>query len=207
MLRTPGRYSSEAMIQQYQTHIWGYSEYTNGSICHAVHCKLERLHSMQRRFLHGIDLDEATAHLQYNFAPPTLRRDIGIPGLIHKRNLGFAHPAFNTLLPLVPASWYAYPPTPSHNNQITNSRSEVIYQHDMFSRSIFGYVDVYNRLPQYIIECDTVRSFQKELSIIARHRCRAGIELWNCLSMPSIVDHRSFETIAKAWSCWCFETS
>ena len=36
---------------------------------------------------------------EISFAPPSLRRDIGILGMFHKRVLGLAHPIFNRLLP------------------------------------------------------------------------------------------------------------
>ena len=37
--------------------------------------------------------------MEYNFAPPSVRRDIGILGLLHKRILGKSHPVFQKLLP------------------------------------------------------------------------------------------------------------
>ena len=36
MLRTRGHYDLSAMMSQYKTQIWGFSEYANGCICHAV---------------------------------------------------------------------------------------------------------------------------------------------------------------------------
>ena len=37
--------------------------------------------------------------LDYNFAPPCLRRDIGLLGFVHKRVLGQCHPAIKYFLP------------------------------------------------------------------------------------------------------------
>ena len=45
------------------------------------------------------ELTEEVAFLSYNFAPPTIRRNIGMFGFLHKRVLGKAHPCFQKLLP------------------------------------------------------------------------------------------------------------
>ena len=39
--------------------------------------------------------------ISFDFAPPSLRRDIGILGLLHERILGLSHPVFQTLFPLL----------------------------------------------------------------------------------------------------------
>ena len=74
-------------------------ETQNGAIFHSAEYLVEKLDSAQRRFLHELDLDEATAFMEFNFAPPSLRRDIGILGLLQKRVLGKAHPVFQKLFP------------------------------------------------------------------------------------------------------------
>ena len=178
MLRTRGHYDCEAMLHQFKSHIWGHTEYANGCISHAVRSQLERLNSMQRGYLHGLQLNEEIAFIQYNFVPPTLRRDIGMLGLIHKRVLGLAHPDHSFLLPWAPPSWYTSRFRPRHNKQITNMRSAVIFNHGLFNRSIFGMVDVYNRLPQEFIDCQTIAEFQKELTTIAKRRCLNGVTHW-----------------------------
>ena len=134
---------------------------------------------MQRGYLNGIQLNEEIAFVQYNFAPPTLRRDIGMLGLIHKRVLGQAHPAYSFLLPWAPPDWYtATRFRPRHNKQINNRRSEIIFNHGLFNRSVFGMVDVYNRLPQVIIDCESISDLQKELTVIAKRRCLDGVAHW-----------------------------
>ena len=94
-------YSKKDLISQFKTHIWGIMETQNGAIFHSAEYLLEKLDSAQRRFLHELDLDEATAFMEFNFAPPTLRRDIGLLGLLHKRVLGLAHPAYEQLFPFM----------------------------------------------------------------------------------------------------------
>ena len=123
-------------------------------------------------------ITEASAFIDYNFAPPCLRRDVAILGLIHKRALGLAHVAYEQLLPFAPLSWYSLPRPPQHNKQLNIHRDLCIYKHNMFNRSIFGMVDVYNRLSQRMVNYDSVKSFQSELTKIAKQRCARGEATW-----------------------------
>ena len=179
MLRTRDKYSTESMIQQYKSHVLGLLEHSNSSILHACDSQLQRLDSVQRRFLHGLALTEEIAFRVYNLAPPTLRRDIGVLGLIHKRVLGLAHPAYSVLLPWAPP--LVVPPggiLTRHNKQLDSHGMDVIFNHGLFFRSIFGLTEVYNRLPQIIVNFDTVKDFQAALTNMARYRCSRGAEHW-----------------------------
>ena len=44
-------------------------------------------------------MTEELAFLNYNFASPILRRNIGMLGFLHKRVLGLSHPNIQKLLP------------------------------------------------------------------------------------------------------------
>ena len=183
MLRTRGQYSQNDMCHQLKIHVWSHMEHVNGCIAHAAPSHLNKLDSAQRYFLNGMDMTEEVAFLDHNLAPPSLRRDIGLLGLLHKRVLGQCHPAYNDLLPLAPASWYQGPPAPRHNRLLNNHIHECMFHCDLFSRSIFGMVNIYNRLPQCFIDCETVSTFQHELTAVARRRCDIGHEHWkDCFS-------------------------
>ena len=92
MLRIANLYTKTDMIQQFKTHIWGYFEYSCGSILYATENQLQKIDNIQTRFLRHLNIDEDVAFLEYNFAPTMLRRDIGILGFIHKRILNDCHP-------------------------------------------------------------------------------------------------------------------
>ena len=139
---------------------------------------------MQRGFLQGILSVDFNAFSVYNFAPPSLRRNIGILGLIHKRVLGLAHTEFEKFMPFVPASYYESRVRPRHNKMLSTRRSDIIYRHAIFNRSIFGSVDIYNRLPQWLVDIDSVSGFQHELTAIAKTRCDNGIEDWQFSFSP-----------------------
>ena len=101
ILRTRRHYSVKDLIGQFKTHVWGLLEYQTGAYFHASSYLLKKFDSAQRGFLEELQVDEATAFIAHNFAPPTLRRNIGILGLLHKRVLGKAHPVFKKLLPFL----------------------------------------------------------------------------------------------------------
>ena len=106
---------------------------------------------------------------QYNLAPPTLRRDIAMLGLLHKVTLRLAHKDFATLFP--PSSYRH-----QHGTRLAQRRHDKqLYelcdgtQTEQLNRSIFGLTRVYNLLPQDIINTTTIHSFQTLLTRTARN--------------------------------------
>jgi hypothetical protein len=176
ILRTRAHYDVASLIMQYKTHIWGIFESRNGAIYHASDSHLDRIDSLQRGFLHELGISEQEAFTSFNFAPPTLRRDIGMLGFIHKRVLGLAHPRIEGLLP-----WYTTVftrPRMGHNKQLYNNFREVHFQIGLFSRSIFCLVDLYNNLSQTAVDCTSVSSFQAYLTHLVRVHCQNGSPRW-----------------------------
>ena len=86
------------MLLQCKTHVLCILECSNAAIYHASANHLEVLDSLQGHFLREIRLSEDEAFLQYNTAPLKLRNHIGVLGLLHKIQLGEAHPDFGNLL-------------------------------------------------------------------------------------------------------------
>ena len=58
-----------------------------------------KLDNLQASFVHALDMTVEVAFLHHNFAPPTLRRDIGILGFLHKRVLNRCHTSVARLFP------------------------------------------------------------------------------------------------------------
>ena len=94
LLRTRAHCDLRILVNQFKTHLWGFMAIHNGAIFHAATTHLNKIDSLQRHFLHELDISEEDACLNYNFAPPSLRRDIGILGLLHNCVLGKAHPVY-----------------------------------------------------------------------------------------------------------------
>ena len=172
LLRTRGLYNHAQMLDQYKTHIWNLIEYHNGVLQHACATQLQRIDSMQRGFLQEMHLTEASAFIHYNFAPPCLRQDIGLLGSLHKKNLGLCHEAIIGFFPRRPHVH------PWHDKQLENYSSRCPTRNSMFSRSIFQMVLVYNRLPQDVVNIDSVSGFQACLTAMAKRRCEADAVNW-----------------------------
>ena len=71
--------------------------------------------------------------------------------MLHKRVLDKAHPTFEKLLP-----WYTerFPEGRSqgHDKQLYGHHCEVKCHNSLFFRSIFAVCDVYNNLPQHVVD-------------------------------------------------------
>ena len=172
LLKTESIYSVSDMLVQYKTHIWSILEYQNGTIMHAAPCLLAKLDDMQKSFVNKLLLTEPMAFLDFNLAPPGMRRDIGILGFLHKRVLGQCHVAIRQLLPFIApqAAW--------HDKQLESHIESCIARPQLFCRSLFGMVAVYNRLPEEVVESTSVKQFQQKLTSIAKAKCDNGCPSW-----------------------------
>ena len=123
-------------------------------------------------FLRDIHLIEEVAFLDYNLAPLSLRRDIGVLGFLHKRVFGHCHPALCDFLPfdVRHSTW--------HDKQLQSNLESVIAFHPMYHRSLWGAILIYNRLFQALFDSATVKDFQKQLTQIARSRCMQSAPDW-----------------------------
>ena len=93
--------------------------------------------------------------------------------------LGLAHPAYLDLLPYASPARYVTEPLPRHGRQIENGWQRSSMRFQLFHRSLFGMVEVYNRLPARIVQLDNVSDFQSELTAFVKHSM--------CASAPSVV--------------------
>ena len=177
ILRTRAYYNVSSLISQFKTHIWGLIEAHSGGMFHTAASLLQKIDDAQSSFLHQLQMTSEQAFLEFNFAPPSLRRNIGILGLLHKRALGKCHPSFERLLPFL-ADKVSQTLGSGHNKQLYGHWDVISSHQALFNRSIFAMVDIYNCLPQRIIDCTSVTAFQKELTQVARRRCKDGNAAW-----------------------------
>ena len=178
ILRMRGFYNEAQLINQFKTHVWSLLEMDAGAIFHAASSLLEKLDEAQNRFLRAIDITPEHAFLQHNFAPPKLRRNMAMLGMLHKRVLGKCHPSFARLLP-----WFTerFPEGRGHghNKALYGHNCEITHCQGLFSRSIFAMVDIYNNLPQHVVDNVTVSEFQSYLNHLAYTRCQQGDVSWS----------------------------
>jgi len=172
ILRTRGLYNHADMIRQYKTHIWSLIEYHNGVIQHACASQLQRIDAAQRGYLRELHLTEESGFVVYNFAPPSLRRDIGLLGFLHKRTLEQCHPAIIAFFGRAPHV------QPWHDKQLQTYLAQCTHQRGLYERSIFNIVHVYNRLPQEVVDIASVSNFQACLTAMAKRKCDVGARNW-----------------------------
>ena len=174
LLRTRSHYSIASLIEQFKTHVWGLMEAHSGGIFHASTSILEQFAKSQIYFLEELGETEATAFLNFNFAPPALRRNIAMLGMIHKKVLGKCHPSFDKLLPSK-----SYITEDRNSKQIYAHWLEIKEHRALFNRSIFGMVDLYNNLSQAVVDSSSVSLFQSRLTEVARERCKRNASEWH----------------------------
>ena len=64
---------------------------------------------------------------------------------------------------------------------------------DVFKRSAFGLIAVYNLLPAHVVASESVKAFQSLLQKELRKAAHLGINNWQRLFAP---DHRSLGVVA-----------
>ena len=138
---------------------------------------LPKFDDVQRHFLQDVELSEETAFVDLSFAPPTLRRNIGMLGLLHKRVLGKSHPDFQDLVLFFNAH-FGFAVAGLHNKQLYSHALEVTAHVGLFRCSVFAMVDVCNHLLQEVIDCASVSAFQTQLTQIAREHSMNSMPNW-----------------------------
>ena len=183
LIRSRPYYSLEDMITQFKTHVWGKIEYHHGATLHACESALSKIDLLQTNFVRDLRITPEMAFLDYNLAPLSLRRDIGLLGFIHKRVLGECHMAVKTLLPFsdIENRW--------HSKQLETHIDNCVGRHTLYWRSLFGLIHVYNRLPEHIINVNSVKEFQSRLTQSARQRCSDWDANWA----------KAFRNCAELW--------
>ena len=145
-------------------------------IYHTSLSHLESIDVLQTHFLCDIGLTEETAFLLYNMAPLKLRRGIGALGLLHKIQLGDAHPDFGNLFARKTCAFIA---NTRHGRRRHGKQFQEIAGNSLFfRRSLFGAVRVYNVLPEHIVNASSVSMLQQLLTKDARSRCQQGAATW-----------------------------
>ena len=72
-----------------------------GGYSHATLSLLEKIDDVHYRFFRDLDVTSSDACLEHAFAPPSLRRNLGILGLIHKKNHRQTPPQLRSLIAIV----------------------------------------------------------------------------------------------------------
>ena len=197
LLRTIHMYSTKTLVNQYKTHVQPITESTTSAIYHAATSTLEPLDRLYTTFIHAIDLTPHDAFIHHNFAPPQLRRDIAMLGLLHKITLHKCHEDFHALFPAAEQTRH------DHRTRLSSSRhNRQLHEHcdgthtDLTGRSLLALATIYNLLPQHVVDAKTTSTFQTHLTNAARHACLEGLTNWPQLYSPRLSPHPNFYTLS-----------
>ena len=156
-----------------------------GSFYHACDTVLEKLDRVQNHFVKEVGLTCDDASLLQNLVPLSVRRDIGMLGLIFQCSHGTAHHSLQDLFPKAPSATHSYKTrfqVYCHTMQPIETREGT--HHALLRRSVFGLLRIWNRLPSRVVHAPSVKEFQNMLTDIARSACRRGYPQWMCVLSP-----------------------
>ena len=94
----PRLLQSSGCLRTVQNPIWGLIEAHYGGYFQSVLSLLLKIDHAQNRFLGELEASLEQAFLDFNAAPPRIRRNIAVLGLLQKRIIGKCHPSFQRLL-------------------------------------------------------------------------------------------------------------
>ena len=92
-----------------------------------------------------------------------------------------------------------------HDKQITFHLEKCIGRHQLYFRSLFGKILAYNRLPQCSVNASSIKSFQSELTKIARLRCEKQKEDWQSTFHNEVEIWKTRQMLAWHWT-WVQES-
>ena len=188
LLRTRRFYSTGELVAQFKTHVLSVLESAVGAVYHATNTTLHPLDRVLNSFLREVGLDSCKAFLEHKFAPTELRRNVAMLGFLHKAALGSAHPYTCALFPAAPPEQNAHLRTRLSLKRHSLQLEDRVLHYtqtplEVFRRSVFGLVKVYNLLPQSWVAGD-VTHLQRCLTRAAKRACADGADDWELLFSP-----------------------
>ena len=133
----------------------------------------------------NIGVNEIDGIEHFHVAPLRTRRDMAMLGIIHRALLGVGPDQFR--------AFFRYNPDSSsvarnrHGKQIVSYRRGKFL--DLLAYSMLGAADVYNLLPEYIVEAPTTKEFQHRLQELAVAAANNGMHDWQNIFSPRQVLH------------------
>ena len=180
LIRSRKFHTTKEMFRLYKAEILSFIESRTAGIHHAAVSNLACIDRVQRRFLSEMSTSEHEALTKWNLAPLSCRRHIAMLGLLHRVAWRRAPAALCDLFALKPpVEFYGQLRGLSRRHQwqflepiqLVGSRYT-----DVFARSVFGLVTVWNMLPADLVSCSSVKTFQKRLRLAVVKRAQSSTE-------------------------------
>ena len=179
ILRARRFFSTRQLVHLFKAQVLSYLESGSLAFIHAPPTTMAPVDRIVRRFLREVGLSEAEALLEYNLAPLESRRHIAALGVLHKRVLGILPESLADFFPLSDGL------RSNHRTRLLQSRHNCQLRDpirgsetQIYKRSVFGYVAIYNRLPQKAVNEKSLKGFQAKLQNAMRQALRLGHSDW-----------------------------
>ena len=183
LLKSRRYFTSPELMQLYKSQVLSYLESATPAIFHAAPSHLELVDRVQKRFLREIDISEHDALECFRLAPLCSRRCMAMLAILQRITLGIAPPQLKQMFPFAVQTARHVSTRLEllrHNKQL----QEHVASTDVFQRSLFGFVRVYNLLPQSVVDAVTIHIFQRHLQDGLRRAAQARISRWPDLFSP-----------------------
>ena len=180
-LRTRRFHNLVGLVRLYKSQILSFLEYRTPGILHAAPSTISRVDMLQEKILQEISISCIRALIDFNLAPLSCRRAMSMLGVIHRSVLGQRPPHFHIFFQ--PAENIPRRRMQVHSKFLNDNFR--CLNRDYINRSLVGYIRVYNLLPQQIINCTSVPSFQHSLQRFLKD-CALHISDWQNIFSPSI---------------------
>ena len=148
---------------------------------------LNLIDRVQRRFLREIDINDQAALLEYCLAPLAARRCMAMLGVLHRIVLGIAPPQLSCLFPRAETAPMGRMPTRLWEIRHDLQLCERYFHADVFARSLYGMVRIYNLLPQSVVNAVSVKNFQRLLQNGLKRAAAAELDDWQALFSPTVL--------------------
>ena len=177
-------------MQLYKSQLLPYIEYRTPAIYHACDSAMAAIDNIQDRLLSAAGMSEEEALCSCKLAPLAARRDMAMLGLIHRSVLGKGPSHFREFF--TPDMHAKHESRYKHRLQLkvlelheSDFRYPCSRPADYITRSAFGLIDVYNKLPASVVEASaSVSTFQSALQGLLVDRAARGYKDWRKLFSP-----------------------
>ena len=146
----------------YESQLLSFIEYRTPAIYHACRVVLIKLDMVQTRFLRDAGVDEMTALMEFNLAPLRTRRDIAMLGMVHRAAIGEGPPQLREVIKRRTGGFMVHDPY------------ERCGRSPLIRRSVWGLLEIYNKLGSHAQNIATVSDFQQYLQNRVKRLILAG---------------------------------
>ena len=162
----------------FKSRVLGFIEYRTPAIYHGSATSLDQIDAVHRRLLNALSISKEESLLEYRLAPLGTRRDIGMLGVIHRSVIGEGPSQFSKFFVRTAAGSHTTGRENKrrHDKQLTTHRRGKFL--DVMAHSILGLIDIYNLLPQSVVNATTLPDFQHKLQLLVVEMATRQQEGW-----------------------------